>query len=173
MRRSAQKKLTEGRVRSALAGQLPWAPPSYADPPICPLSDDEIEAIHEASLDVIEKIGIRFLNQEALDILKKAGCDVDEQSQNVKMDRQWVADKVTHAPSQFTITPRNRNKAITIGGSNFCFGQVASPPNIIELDKGRRPGTRKDYQDMIKLTQAYNCLHTICGYPVEPMDLHA
>ena len=69
MRRSAQKKLTEGLVRSALAGQLPWAPPSYTDPPICPLSDDEIEAIHEASLDVIEKIGIRFLNQEALDIL--------------------------------------------------------------------------------------------------------
>jgi trimethylamine--corrinoid protein Co-methyltransferase len=173
MRRSAQKKLTEGRVRSALAGQLPWAPPSYTDPPICPLSEDEIEAIHEASLDVIEKIGIRFLNQEALDILKKAGCDVDDQSQNVKMDRQWVADKVTHAPSRFTITPRNRNKAITIGGGNFCFGQVASPPNIIELDKGRRPGTRKDYQDLIKLTQAYNCLHTICGYPVEPMDLHA
>ena len=173
MRRSAQKKLNKGRVRSALAGQLPWEPPSYTDPPICPVSDDEIEAIHQASLDVIEKIGIQFLNEEALDVLRKAGCDVDEQSQNVKMDRQWVASKLTHAPSEFTITPRNATKAITIGGRNFCFGQVASPPNVMDLDKGRRPGTRKDYQDLIKLTQAYNCLHTICGYPVEPMDLHA
>ena len=45
MRRSAQKKLNKRRVRSALAGQLPWEPPSYTDPPICAVSDDEIVAI--------------------------------------------------------------------------------------------------------------------------------
>ena len=33
-------------------------------------------------------------------------------------------------------------------------------------------GTRKAYQDFIKLTQYFNCLHFAGGYPVEPMDLH-
>ena len=173
MRRSARRKITGATTRSALAGQLAWQQPTYVDPPICPLSDDQIEAIHSSSLDVIEKIGIRFLNEEALEILEIAGCDVDHITQNVKMDRYWVAEQVALAPAQFTVTPRNPARLITIGGPHFCFGQVASPPNIMDLDNGRRPGTRDDYQKLIKLTQSYNCLHTICGYPVEPMDLHA
>ena len=173
MRRSARRKITGSTTRSGLAGQLAWQQPTYVDPPICPLSDDQIEAIHSSSLDVIEKIGIRFLNEEALEILEIAGCDVDHVTKNVKMDRYWVAEQVALAPAQFTVTPRNPDRLITIGGPHFCFGQVASPPNIMDLDNGRRPGTRDDYQKLIKLTQSYNCLHTICGYPVEPMDLHA
>ena len=70
-----------------------------------PLSADQIEAIHEASLDILETIGIMFLNDEALDVLVAAGCDVDRATQNVKMDRHWVNQTITSAPSQFTIIP--------------------------------------------------------------------
>ena len=42
----------------------------------------------------------------------------------------------------------------------------------MDLDRGRRIGTRADFQNFLKLAQAYNCIHFNCGYAVEPMDMH-
>ena len=42
----------------------------------------------------------------------------------------------------------------------------------MDNDKGRRSGTREDFQNLLRLSQAYNCIHFIGGYPVEPLDLH-
>ena len=66
------------------------------------------------------------------------------------MGRDLVMEMVAHAPQSFTITPRNLDRAITIGGANMVFGNVSSPPNCSDLDRGRRPGTRESYRDFIK-----------------------
>lgn len=172
-RRSSRKLNQESGPRRVLDQQLPWSNPTYSDPPVEPISQDQINAIHQASLDVIESIGIRFLNAHALDYLSAAGCNVDRADMNVKMDRHWVEEMIAHAPAEFTIYPRNRDRKITIGGRNFNFGQVSSPPNILDRDRGRRVGMREDFCQFLHLSQAYNCIHWIGGYPVEPLDLHA
>jgi trimethylamine--corrinoid protein Co-methyltransferase len=159
-------------TRSFLSDQLDWAPPHYSDPPIEPVDADGIAAIHDASMRVLEDIGILFLNDTALDILAKEGCIVDHSTKQVRMDRDWVMQQVEKAPSHITITPRNPDRRITFGGRHFNFGQVASPPNVMDMDRGRRPGTRTDFQNFIKLAQSYNCIHFSCGYPVEPLDMH-
>ena len=159
--------------RKLLDEQLVWQMPRYVDRPTEPLSTDQIEAIHESSLDVIEQIGIRFLNETALDYLQRAGCSIDRSDMNVKMDRHWVMEMVRHAPSSFTVTPRNPQRKITVGDGHFIFGQVSSPPNILDSETGRRMGTREDFCNFLHLSQAFNCIHAIVGYPVEPMDLHA
>lgn len=173
-RRGARKAgaQTDG-PRKLLDGQLAWQNPRYIDKATEPLSADQIEAIHEASLDVLEQIGIRFLNETALDYLQKAGCDIDRSDMNVKMDRHWVMEMIGHAPSSFTVTPRNPDRQIIIGDGYFHFGQVSSPPNILDSETGRRMGTRADFCNFLHLSQAFNCIHAIAGYPVEPMDLHA
>ncbi|MGB1894597.1 MAG: trimethylamine methyltransferase family protein [Candidatus Puniceispirillaceae bacterium] len=174
VRRSTRRAKAEAEgSRKLLDGQLPWQMPRYFDRPTEPLSADQIEAIHEASLDVIEQIGIRFLNETALDYLQHAGCSIDRSDMNVKMDRHWVMEMVRHAPSSFTVTPRNPQHNVTIGDGHFIFGQVSSPPNILDSDTGRRMGTRADFCNFLHLSQAFNCIHAIVGYPVEPMDLHA
>ena len=159
-------------TRSFLADQLDWAPPRYSDSPIEPIDADGVAAIHDASMRVLEDIGILFLNDTALDILAKEGCSVDYSTKQVRMDRDWVIQQVARAPSHITITPRNPDRTITFGGRHFNFGQVASPPNVMDIDHGRRPGTRTDFQNFIKLAQSYNCIHFSCGYPVEPLDMH-
>ena len=174
VRRSTRRAKAESEgPRKLLDGQLPWQMPRYFDRPTEPLSADQIEAIHEASLDVIEQIGIRFLNETALDYLQHAGCSINRSDMNVKMDRHWVMEMVRHAPSSFTVTPRNPQHNVTIGDGHFIFGQVSSPPNILDSDTGRRMGTRADFCNFLHLSQAFNCIHAIVGYPVEPMDLHA
>ena len=121
---------------------------------------------------VLEEVGIEFLNQEALEILAKSGgCKISEN--NVRMDREFVCEMLARAPSQFTITPRNPDKKITIGGQSIVFGAVSSPPNYWDIDVGKQPGRHEQCRNMIKLAQYFNCIHFTGGYPVEPSDIHA
>ena len=166
------------RRRSASAGkapaieQLPWQQLHYTDPPVEPLDDEALERIHLTAMRILEEIGIDFLNQEAKSVLKEAGCDVDAASDRVRFDRAFVMERVALAPDTITITPRNPDRQIVWGGRSATFGNVSSPPNVMDIDNGRRVGGREDYRKLLKLTQAFNCMHFVGGYPVEPVDLH-
>ncbi len=91
----------------------------------------------------------------------------------MKMDRAFVMEQVKKAPRSFTITPRNPERTVTVGGDKMLFVNVSSPPNAMDLDRGRRPGDRESFRDLVKLTQYFNCIHLAGGYPVEPIDIHA
>jgi len=130
-------------------------------------------ALHEAAMEVLETVGIEFLNAEAKEVLRRAGCDVAADGDTVKMDRAWVMEMIAQAPSAFTITPRNPDRAVPIGGRHMAFVNVSSPPNVMDLDRGRRVGDFDSFKDLLKLTQYFNCIHVAGGYPVEPVDVHA
>ena len=153
--------------------QLPWAIPLNRDAPTEALTREQVQAVHEGAMRVLEEIGIEFLNEEARRVLKAAGCETSPGSTNVRMDRALVMEKVALAPSRFTITPRNPEREVPVGGRHMAFLSVASPPNCSDLDRGRRAGDRASYRDFLELTQYFNCIHMVGGYPVEPLDLHA
>ncbi|MGI9426184.1 MAG: trimethylamine methyltransferase family protein [Hyphomicrobiaceae bacterium] len=174
-RRTGRRRRVTGAdaAKAPAIEQLPWCIPVNKDSAIEPLDEDGLHAIHNAAMRVLEGIGIDFLHEEAKAILKSAGCDIVPGADTVRMDRDFVMEKVRLAPEQFTVTPRNPSRAITIGGNHMVFGNVSSAPNVMDLDRGRRPGTRDAYQDLIKLTHYFNCMHLAGGYPVEPVDIHA
>jgi len=152
--------------------QIPWQLPSNSDSPTEPLTEDDVHAVHDGAMQVLEEIGIEFLSEEAKQILGDTGCIVSSDSDNVRMDRDFVMEQVRKAPTTFEITPRNPARKVQVGGNRMLFGNVGSPPNCSDLDRGRRVGDRTSYQDLIKLTQYFNCLHMVVGYPVEPVDIH-
>ena len=172
-RRRAGGRAGMSRQRRAGLRQMPWAIPVNTDRPTEPLDEEGVAAIHDGAMRILEEIGIDFLNAEAKAVLKAAGCDVDPASDRVRMDRDFVMEQIEKAPSQFTLVPRNPDRAVTIGGRNMAFVNVSSPPNYMNLDEGRQVGNRRAFQDLIKLSQSFNCIHLIGGYPVEPVDLHA
>jgi len=173
-RRGAGRSAGERTAAVAKAvSQLPWTLPVNPDRPTEPLDEDGVNAIHHGAMRVLEEIGIDFINEEAKSILREAGATVSTDSDTVRMDRDFVMEQVGKAPSSFTITPRNPDHTITIGGRNMVFVNVSSPPNYSTLDGGRKVGDRAAYQDLIKLTQYFNCIHLAGGYPVEPVDIHA
>jgi trimethylamine--corrinoid protein Co-methyltransferase len=89
------------------------------------------------------------------------------------MDRDFVMEMVGRAPSEFTITPRNPDRILPIGGTAILFGNVSSPPNYYDLEIGKKvPGTRAQCANLLRLTQYFNCIHFAGGYPVEPVDIH-
>jgi trimethylamine--corrinoid protein Co-methyltransferase len=159
------------RRTAGIIEQMPWRIPLNPDRPTEPLDEAGVQAIHKGAMRILRDIGIEFLNPEALEILTRAGCKVS--GTNVRMDEDFVMEMVGRAPESFTITPRNPEREITIGGKHMVFVNVSSPPNAWDMVRGKRPGDFATFQEFIKLTQYFNCIHVAGGYPVEPVDIHA
>ena len=163
----------ERRTRGGALKQLPWR--QYRNPyrPIEVLTQDQLDAIHDASLKILENLGMEFLDAGARDRLKAAGADVEAGGMRVRFDRGFILEHVAKAPSEFTIHARNPDHDLVFGGNHINFGSVASAPNTSDMDKGRRPGNFEDYCNLLRLCQSLNIVQFIAGYPVEPADLPA
>ena len=151
--------------------QLPWRQPVNRYAAVEVLTPEGLEAIHDASMRILETLGLEFLSDEALDILAANGARVDRANSRVRFDRAMVLEWVAKAPHQFTLHARNPAHDIVIGGEHVAFCAVSSAPNVSDLDGGRRPGNYADFSNLLRLAQSLNVIHLASGYPVEPIDL--
>ncbi|MFO1035430.1 MAG: trimethylamine methyltransferase family protein [Geminicoccaceae bacterium] len=163
----------ERRGRRAASGfqQPPWRQPRHLYPPTAVVSADELESIHEASLKVLEEIGMDVLLPEARKVYRDAGGEAGEGTR-IRFPRELITDAVAKAPSTFKLHARNPAHDLEVGGDRMMFAQISSPPNCSDLDRGRRIGSQEDFRNFVKLTQTLNILHLFGGYPVEPVDIH-
>lgn len=173
IRERPRRRGREERTRSG-AEPAPARPQPRRPFPATPaVSEDQLEAIHLASLTVLEEIGIDVLHDEARAILKREGADVRADSVRVRFDRGLVESKIGLAPRTVRLHSRNPARRLEIGGDFLAFCSVASAPNVADRDRGRRPGNRADFQDLLRLGQSLDAIHLWGGYPVEPADIHA
>ncbi|MDX2315201.1 MAG: trimethylamine methyltransferase family protein [Gammaproteobacteria bacterium] len=169
-----KKRRTSQRHRPAAGEtvvQLPFQQLRNPYPPMEILSADELESIHEASLDLLERVGINFLLPEARDILAAAGADVEKDGMRVRFDRALVMSHIAHIPSEFTLHARNPEHSLVFGGNTINFSAVGSPPNWSDLVSGRQSGTYDAYCNFLRLTQCTNIAQLVAGHSVEPMDI--
>jgi trimethylamine--corrinoid protein Co-methyltransferase len=139
--------------------------------PIEPLSQDQLMAVHEASLKLLEETGIEFMGKGARTAFRKAGAEVNDNTGLVKIPRDLIAATLKTAPSSFMLTPRNPARRLCVGGNHISFGLVAGPPNIHDGVAGRRSGNLQDYQSLIKLAQSFDIIHFIGNQPTAPVEL--
>ena len=161
-----RKRRTSGGLK-----QLPWRAITNPYDPIEVLDEEQVERIHEASLEVLETLGMEILSDQALDLLDGAGADVDRESRRVRFDRGLIEEYVAKTPAEFTLYARNPAHNVTFGGNRIVFTPVSSAPNCSDLERGRRPGTYADFCNFLRLAHSLNIMHFIGGYPVEPQDL--
>jgi trimethylamine--corrinoid protein Co-methyltransferase len=159
------------RAGTAVIDQMPGRIPVNPDRPTEPLDAEAVQRVHKTAMRILRDIGIEFLNPEALEIMRKAGCAI--KGTNVRMDEDFVMEMVGRAPSTFTITPRNPDRELIMGGKHMLFVNVSSPPNAWDMERGKRTGDFATFKEFVKLTQYFNCIHIAGGYPVEPCDIHA
>jgi trimethylamine--corrinoid protein Co-methyltransferase len=171
-RRRAGGRARSRAERSRLPQQRPFRQPRLPYEPTRAISDDELEAIHRASLRVLAETGMDFLDPDAREHLRRAGADVRDGVERVRFDPAMVESVIQTVPGEFTLHARNPEKDLRIGGTWTAFGTVGSPPNVADLDRGRRIGNREDYQNLLRLGQSLNSVHFLAGYPVEPVDVH-
>jgi trimethylamine---corrinoid protein Co-methyltransferase len=141
--------------------------------PIEVLSQDQLMAVHEAALKLLEEIGIEFMGRAARQSFRAAGAEVDEASGLVRIPRGLVETALATAPSSFVLTPRNPARALHLGENHISFGLVAGPPNIHDCVNGRRSGNYNDYISLIKLAQSFDIIHFLGNQPTAPIELPA
>ncbi len=152
--------------------QPPWRQSVRQFAPVDLVDGDKIEAIHQTSLQILSEIGMDFLNPEARRLLAEAGARVDPDSERVRFEPEFIEEKISTAPSEFTIHARNPERNIQMGGDWVAFTAVSSPPNVSDEAGGRRVGNREDFQNLLRLGHTLNPVHLWGGYPVEPVDIH-
>ena len=139
--------------------------------PLTPLSEDQLESVHHASMRLLEEQGIEVMSEKARALFKAAGAEVDEATQIVRGQRELFLQAVAIAPAQFTLTPRNRENAVTIGGNHINFGVVSGTPNVHDRINGRRSGNFQDYKSLLKFYQYFNVLNFIGNQPISPIEM--
>lgn len=137
------------------------------------LSSDQVEAIHEASMHILENLGIEVMSARALDMLRAKGAAVDHASRIVRLDRGLVNESLAKAPACFALRTRNPEREVCLGGDVINFTLVAGPPNVHDMERGRRTGNLRDYEDLVRLAQHFNCITMLGNQVCAPVELPA
>ena len=160
--RAARRKL---RQQSPLV----MAPTLVRNIPLYEVLDDSgVEIIHDASMALLEEVGIDFHDDEALDIWRAAGADVRDQ--RVRIDRGLLMETVALAPGTIAMAARNGARDVLVGGRNIVFAPTYGSPFVLDLENQRRYSTLDDLHDFIKLAAMTPHMHISGGVICEPVD---
>jgi len=162
------------RARGAPVGHVPRAV-NYRHlrnpfPPMAVFSHDRVAAMHEAALHLLEDRGIKVLLPEARALFARAGARVDEGSAMVFIGREIVGAALAAAPRSITARAGARARDLVLEPGALTFQCGAGAPHATDLDRGRRPGTGRDFREFVQLVQHFDVLHMVPPV-VEPQDI--
>ena len=138
-------------------------------PIVEPMTAEQVERIHEASLAILEEIGVVFRDPIALADWQRAGADV--RGERVHLDRALVMSLISSIPSDVRYYARDAAKNVEIGGPNAVFVPMTGAPYLRDLDDVRRLPTLADLETFHKLAHMMPALHSSAHHIVEPMDI--
>ena len=106
------------------------------------LNEEGEELIHDATMKILEEVGIEFRDDVAIDYSKIAGAEIDGYC--VRIQREMLLDLVGKAPEQFTVHARNQERTVKVGGRNTVFAPTYGSPFVLDFDNVRRYSTLDD-----------------------------
>jgi trimethylamine---corrinoid protein Co-methyltransferase len=119
------------------------------------LSDDHLERIHSASLEILRDPGIEVTTEEARSLLLGAGCTATD-GDTISLPPGLVERAIASAPRAFDVFDREGRPAIRLGvgeGTHFSPGVTAL--NLIDPATGEaRPFSFRDIADVARLGDA-------------------
>jgi trimethylamine--corrinoid protein Co-methyltransferase len=109
------------------------------------LRNEDLDAVHEATLDLMENYGLQIHGEEALEIYSAAGCDVDKSTDRVRFPRNLVNDSIESCPPEFTLCGRDPKNDTPVGGKNVVFKNFGTGVMLMDPYTGeRRESTKED-----------------------------
>ncbi len=118
------------------------------------LSDEQVKKIHAASLEILERTGVRLDLPEAVEILKKAGAKTSEDNR-VHVPHKLVEMALSTAPKEVTLYDRHGKPVMPLSGNRCFFGPGSDCLNIIDHRSGeRRKPVLEDVEQGARLCDA-------------------
>jgi len=107
-------------------------------PRISFLSEDDMKAIHNASLEVLERVGVKVMSNEALDILKGCGAKVDYGEKHASIPGNLVEEALRRAPKTIKYAARNPKYDFMLNKQEPHFCVDGMPPFVLDGETGKR-----------------------------------
>lgn len=139
--------------------------------PLWRLSEDDLEKIHKATLDILETEGVAFLSEKAIRLFKENGFRVD--GETVYFTDEQIKKALSSCPSSFTLYARDPKKNIVMGGTEPVCGPIYGPPYIVDFDGNMRRGTFEDYNTLVKLNHQLPSQNLTGFILCDPSDIPA
>jgi trimethylamine--corrinoid protein Co-methyltransferase len=118
------------------------------------LSEEQQERIHQASLEILERIGVDLFDEQALALLNKAGARLVD-SKHAHIPAKLVEWARSVAPRSFTLHNRQGEPALRLQEGNVYFGNGSDCPYILDHRSGqRRLGTTQDVVEVVRVSEA-------------------
>jgi trimethylamine--corrinoid protein Co-methyltransferase len=89
-------------------------------PSLSVLNDAQIEQIHQATLELLERTGIQVTHPRALELLHGAGAQVD--GKRVRIPAWLVENALRQAPPRVVLGDRKGNRKVFLEGNKYWFG---------------------------------------------------
>ncbi len=135
------------------------------------LSDQEINAIHSASLEILADVGVRVPQAEMLQRLADVGAQVDFASQTARLPADLVQGSLHQAGRQTVLYGRDRSKTARFGFGEIVTCASAGQYSWVEKIGGpRRNPTRQDLRACIAVADGLENI-TIAGAMGMPFDV--
>ncbi|WP_370400215.1 trimethylamine methyltransferase family protein [Sulfitobacter sp. JB4-11] len=139
-------------------------------PPMEVFSKDQIAAMHDNALRILQELGMRVLLPEAREVFRKAGARVVEDSQMVYLDADIIQAAIASAPRSIIGHAGSPDRDILLELGSLVFQPGAGAPHATDLKRGRRPGTARDFRELIRLTQHFDVFQMLPPL-IEPQDV--
>jgi len=110
------------------------------------LSQDQLEELHLATLEILQRTGVLVLDEEAANLLKNAGMKVSK-DKVVKIPAHWVQTALQSAPPRVTLYNRDGEPCMFLEDHKVYYGPGLDCPSIVDLESGEvRKAVLKDVE---------------------------
>jgi len=119
------------------------------------LAQDERAQVHERTLNILAKTGVRVDTAWGRQILKDAGAEVDENTNTVRFPCALVEESLRLAPKEFTLGARRPGWDLRMNGGDCTLCIDGEAVFALDRETGeRRPGTTQDWLAATRLIDA-------------------
>ena len=158
--RKAVRQTRDIRMLPALKRSLPL---------VEPMDQEQIQRIDDASMSILEDVGVVFRDPIAIAQWQTAGADIRD-GDRVHLDRSLVRKLIKSIPESFTYHARNTANNLPFGNDHSIFVPMTGAPYLRDLDDVRRNPTLEDLANFHKLSHMLPAMHSSAHHIVEPYD---
>ena len=127
-----------------------------------PLTEENIEIIHNSSLKILEEIGFTYESglEDTVELLEKAGAHVDRKHARIKFPKDVVAEQVSKAPEEVILYSRNGKNDLDLTENKVHLGTGGAAIRVLDLQTGiARPTTLNDIYQIGRLVDSLDNIH--------------
>jgi trimethylamine---corrinoid protein Co-methyltransferase len=119
------------------------------------LTPAEVKKIHDATLSIIEKVGVKFPSKRALDIWAANGAEVDRERKIVKAKGELIESALKKCPPVYPLAARDPNQDLPLDGNHVFVGTDGCGVEVIDMQSGeRRMSKLQDVVDIARIADA-------------------